>query len=59
MVTVVGVPLITHVELSIDNPAESVGELEQAVIAAPFIARLLGVTLIEEFISPEVPVDKR
>ena len=59
MVTTVGVPLITQVELSIDNPVESVGEAVQAEIACPLVVRVLGVTLMAVLSRPFIPVDKR
>ena len=57
--TAVGVPLITHVEASIDNPAESDGDAEHAVMACPFVVRVLGVILMDVPTTPLVPDDKR
>ena len=53
-----GVPLITHVVALIDSPEGSVGELEHAVIFAPLLASVDGVTDIEAPTDPVVPVDE-
>ena len=54
-----GVPLITQVELSIDNPVERAGDMVQAEMAAPFVVKVEGVTLIEVLSKLFMPVDKR
>ncbi len=53
----VGVPLITHVEASTDNPDGSVGELEHAVTLAPLLDSVDGVTDIAIPTDPFVPVE--
>ena len=53
----VGVPLITHVEASIDRPVGRVGELEHAVTLAPLLESVDGVTDIATPTAPFFPVE--
>ncbi len=50
----VGVPLITHVELSIESPAGRTGLVEQSEIAAPRLFKVVGVTDIATPTDPLV-----
>ncbi len=50
------VPLITHVKLSIESPAGSGMEVEQSVIAAPRLVKVVGVTDIAKPTAPFRPV---
>ena len=52
----VGVPLITQVEALMLKPAGSAGELVQLVIEVAFELRVVGVTVMEAFVNPVVPV---
>ena len=52
----VGVPLMAHVKLSIESPVGSGGLVEQFVIAAPRLFKVVGDTDIATSTTPLVPV---
>ena len=52
----VGVPLMTQVELSIERPAGSGVKVEQSVITAPRLFKVVGDTDIATPKAPLVPV---
>jgi hypothetical protein len=52
----VGVPLITQVEALMDNPLGKLGLALQALIAAPWLFKVVGTTDMETPTLPLVPL---